>query len=152
MNRGLKIRSMTWRALNIRPYCGGDAAVVLEEEDAMGGVESMFGSKKKKKKGGLSKLGGAAAAASAAMAGMGKAPSLDSVLGKLAGLTLVHFSALPEPFWSLKFPETTQHIPLKTLTSSRKVDERKGLPLVHCFAQSELLFVTVTHKQPNVSH
>ena len=54
-------------------------------------------------------------------------------------LTLVHFSAQPEPFWSHLpvFPclidwgekSCTQRIPQKALTLSRNVDECKPLPL-----------------------
>jgi len=40
-------------------------------------------------------------------------------------LSLVHFSAQPELYLSLASTETTQHIPQKVLTSSRKVDGRK---------------------------
>ena len=38
-------------------------------------------------------------------------------------ITFVHFSAQPEPFWSLKLHEATQHVPRKVLTSSREVEE-----------------------------
>ena len=41
--------------------------------------------------------------------------------------TRVHFSAQPEPFLSRKYTETTQRVPQKVLTSSRKVDECKPL-------------------------
>jgi len=44
------------------------------------------------------------------------------------GLTLVHFSPPSEPFLSLTSTETTQRLPQKVLTSSRKVDEFKPLP------------------------
>ena len=39
------------------------------------------------------------------------------------GLALVHFSAIHEPFSSLKLHDTTQLFPQKVLTLSRKVDE-----------------------------
>jgi hypothetical protein len=43
-------------------------------------------------------------------------------------LTLVHFSAQPEPFLSLKFTETTQRVPQTVLTASREVHECEPLP------------------------
>ena len=50
-----------------------------------------------------------------------------AVLADRQGLTLVHFSYHPEPFLPLNLV-TTQHIPQKVLTLSRKVDEGKTLP------------------------
>ena len=53
------------------------------------------------------------------------------------GLTLVHFSAQPKPFWSHFVVSSclidwgkscTQRIPQNVLTLSRKVDEGKPLP------------------------
>jgi len=40
---------------------------------------------------------------------------------------LVHLTAQPEPFFSLKSTERTQHVPQEVLTSSRKVEECKPL-------------------------
>jgi hypothetical protein len=53
------------------------------------------------------------------------------------GLTLVRFSQQPEPFLSLKLHVFTKPIPQKVPTSSRKADECKLRPLVHCSAQPE---------------
>jgi len=47
--------------------------------------------------------------------------------GARHGLTLVRFSAQPEPFLTLKSTEPAQRVPRKVLTSSRKVDEWKSL-------------------------
>jgi len=67
-------------------------------------------------------------------------PGLGTSLMRVGqGLTLVHFSAQPEPFLSLKYTETTQRVPQKVLTSSRKVDEFKPLVLgnfPHTFAHA----------------
>jgi len=46
------------------------------------------------------------------------------------GLTLVHFSAQPEPFLSLGYIEITRRVPQKVLTSSRKVESTSVSPLV----------------------
>jgi len=44
------------------------------------------------------------------------------------GLTLVHFTAQPEPLWSLKLTTITNRIPQRVLTSGRKGDECRPLP------------------------
>ena len=49
----------------------------------------------------------------------------EHVDGGVQGLTLVHLSAQPEPFLSLKSTESTKRVPLKVLTSSQKVDACK---------------------------
>ena len=56
---------------------------------------------------------------------------MHSCVWMLQELTLVHTSARPQPFLFLKLTVSTQVIPQKTLTSSRKVDECKPLPLVN---------------------
>ena len=84
-----------------------------------------------------------------------RAPGADAalradVLARAAvgqGLTLVHFSAQPEPFFSLKPTETTQCVLQKVLTSGRKVDKCKGLPIIHFSALPEPFL-----SHPHVSH
>jgi hypothetical protein len=65
------------------------------------------------------------------------------------GLILVHFSAQPGRFLSLQSTETTQHIPHKVLTSRRKVDVLKVIPLVHFSARPE---PSLLLQPPNVFH
>jgi hypothetical protein len=50
------------------------------------------------------------------------------------GLTLVHFSAQPEPVLSLKYTDTTQRVPQRLLASNKNVDE---FTVVHFSAQPQ---------------
>jgi hypothetical protein len=67
------------------------------------------------------------------------------------GGTLIHFSTQPEPFRRSLKPPVVSHDACSA--SSRKVDEREGLPLDHFSAQPEAVLRTEpTANSQRISH